>query len=147
MSKVCSTCGIEKEDIEFKRSDNKTGKQCKSCKRARMLERKLERKAEDPLEFSIKEKMQSAKRRAKRDGYPFSITVKDIKLNKICPILGIEIDYLQQNAKAHNSASLDKKVPELGYVPGNVEIISYRANYIKGNITKDEILKILEYIS
>ena len=147
MSRKCSTCSIVKEDVEFKRSDKKSGNQCRSCKNARLLRRKNERRESNPLLFSITEKIQSAKRRAKRDGYPFAISVSDIKINEFCPILGIKIDYTQQNAKAPNSASLDKKVPELGYVPGNVEIISYRANYIKGNATKDELRKILDYIT
>jgi hypothetical protein len=36
------------------------------------------------------------------------------------------------------SPSLDKINPELGYVPGNVAIISYRANRIKNNGTAEE---------
>ena len=45
-----------------------------------------------------------------------------------------------------NKATLDKLVPELGYVPGNVFIISWRANKLKSNMTIDELEKILNYM-
>lgn len=70
----------------------------------------------------------SAKHRAKRKGVTFSITVEDIVIPTHCPILGIELSF---GGSQENSPSLDKINNSLGYVPGNVQVISYRANRIK----------------
>jgi hypothetical protein len=41
---------------------------------------------------------------------------------------------------------LDRIIPELGYVPGNVKIISMRANRIKTNATIEDIKNVLLYL-
>ena len=39
-----------------------------------------------------------------------------------------------------NSPSLDKIVPELGYVPGNITIVSSKANRLKSQQSPEELL-------
>ena len=43
-------------------------------------------------------------------------------------------------------ASLDCIIPELGYVPGNVAVISRRANTIKNDATIEELELVLAYM-
>lgn len=43
------------------------------------------------------------------------------------------------------SPSLDKIIPSLGYVPGNVLVISWRANRIKCDATANELMLIANY--
>ncbi len=87
-----------------------------------------------------------ARRRAKRDGVPFSITEKDLyPLPKYCPILEIELDY-NRTKLGNNSPSLDKIIPSLGYVLGNVCIISNRANQKKSDFTLKELEKLILYM-
>jgi hypothetical protein len=86
-----------------------------------------------------------AKQRAKRDGTPFSITTDDIKLVKKCPVLGIELTY-GMSRQGDSSPSMDRIVPDKGYVPGNVAIISMKANRLKSNGTLDEITKIYRWL-
>ena len=38
------------------------------------------------------------------------------------------------------SASVDRIIPELGYVKGNIRVISLLANQIKWNVTKEQLL-------
>ena len=45
-----------------------------------------------------------------------------------------------------NSPSIDRLIPELGYIKGNVNVISLRANIIKNNATKDELIKIANWM-
>ena len=42
-----------------------------------------------------------------------------------------------------DSPSLDRIVPELGYVKGNIRVISNRANHLKSDATLEEHRKIL----
>lgn len=44
------------------------------------------------------------------------------------------------------SPSIDRIVPELGYVPGNIAIISWRANDLKKDATADEMRRIADWI-
>jgi hypothetical protein len=82
-----------------------------------------------------------AKRRAKKHGLQFSITLKDIVIPELCPYLQLRLK-LDEGPLSDNSPSLERIIPFLGYVPGNVEVISYRANRIKSNGTVEEHEKI-----
>jgi hypothetical protein len=72
---------------------------------------------------------------------PFDITYKDIPIPEFCPVLGIKLVKNTPRVK-FNSATIDRINPSLGYVKGNVIIISCKANQIKNNGTPDEILKV-----
>lgn len=84
------------------------------------------------------------KSRAKRLGIPFTITVDDIVVPSICPVLGIEISVKHGRKGMHpNSPSLDRIDPYKGYVPGNVRVISGRANLLKSDATPEELEAVL----
>jgi len=82
-----------------------------------------------------------AKARAKKKGLAFDITKEDLYIPEKCPILGIEISY-KNKVTSDNSPSLDRKDSSVGYVKGNVWIVSNRANTIKSSGTAEEHLKI-----
>lgn len=87
-----------------------------------------------------------AKQRAKRDGTPCTITVADIVVPDVCPILGIPLfATIGRKGGTPNSPSLDRIYPALGYVPGNVQVVSSRANTIKGTATPEELVLIAEW--
>ena len=76
--------------------------------------------------------------RAKTTNIPFNLNYSDIIVPKICPIL--EIPLFRGNKKhTPNSPTLDRLIPELGYVKNNVRVISYKANVMKSDATIDEI--------
>jgi hypothetical protein len=86
-----------------------------------------------------------ARTRAKRKGLPFAISLADIVVPERCPILGIPL--IVGKDKMHdNSPTLDRRVGELGYVPGNVDVISYRANRIKNDGTIEEHEAIIRWM-
>jgi hypothetical protein len=90
------------------------------------------------LRFPEKYLLSSCRVRAKRKGIPFNLKLSDIKIPDVCPILGIQLKVGTGNAHA-NSPTLDRIVPELGYVRGNVWVISLRANLMKSNASKEEL--------
>lgn len=89
--------------------------------------------------------VKGAKSRAKQNGVPFMLTEADIIIPERCPALGIVLD-VAAGRTADNAISLDRVVPELGYVPTNVRIISRRANFIKNNASVEELEAIAAYI-
>lgn len=88
----------------------------------------------------------SAKHRAREKGLPFTLKVTDIPdIPKRCPILGIPISRGIYKY-GPGSASLDRITPSLGYIVGNVQIISHRANAIKQDATWKEIELVANYM-
>jgi hypothetical protein len=87
----------------------------------------------------------AAKTRAKQKGLPFDITGDDLVIPEICPVLGIPIK-IGVGKCTPNSPSLDRFNSELGYVKGNVRIISHKANTIKSNATLSELKLVLKYL-
>lgn len=86
-----------------------------------------------------------AKKRAKDKGLPFSITEADIPVPKFCPVFGIKLEF--GNMKLRDSSpSVDRFIPELGYVPGNVAVISWKANKIKSNASFQELKQIADWM-
>lgn len=72
----------------------------------------------------------SARTRALARNIPFSITRADITWNDTCPYLGIRLS-AGSRVLHMSSPSLDRIKPALGYVAGNVEVISHQANSMK----------------
>ena len=89
--------------------------------------------------------LQSAKRRAKKANIPFSITEAELFVPKICPVLGIPIFVSESGNMGPNSPTIDKIIPEKGYIKNNVVIISAKANTIKSNATIEEIEMVYKY--
>jgi hypothetical protein len=75
-------------------------------------------------------------------GIPSNLTLEDLVIPKFCPILGIELEVGGKDS----SPSIDRIFPQLGYVKGNVQIISMRANRIKADSTPDELKKVADYM-
>lgn len=92
---------------------------------------------------------QKAKFRAKQENLPFNITTKYLETlpSEFCPILSLKLGWCQLNplAKTH-CPSLDKIVPELGYVEGNVHWISFKANAMKQNATFQELHQFADWV-
>jgi len=86
-----------------------------------------------------------ARKRAIKNNLPFNIEVADIIVPEFCPALGIK---LQHGVGTHHAASptLDRVVPSLGYVKGNIAVISLKANVIKNNATQAEIQKVADWL-
>lgn len=85
--------------------------------------------------------LNAARSRAKKRGVPFSITADDISIPSHCPILSLPL----VQGSGDGSPSLDRIKPELGYVPGNVIVVSNRANRIKNDATPQELYALAEF--
>lgn len=88
-----------------------------------------------------------AKARAKKSGVPFAIKHFDIPTPEVYEVLGIELVYGGGEGRTlPGSPSLDRIIPELGYVVGNIRTISHRANTLKGNGTIVEFEAVIKYL-
>jgi len=86
-----------------------------------------------------------AKYRAKRDDLPFDIAWEDINIPSICPILEIPLEK-GVGKVSYTSPTLDKIIPEQGYVKGNIQVISHKANVMKNNATPEELVLFAKWV-
>lgn len=139
--KTCTSCKIEKGAEEFsKDSRNRDGlySRCKKCN----AQDKIAYRRENPEKLLLS----GCKQRAKKKGLPFNIEAEDIVIPEKCPILGIKLKRGKGvGGSVASSPSLDRIVPEKGYTKGNVQVISHRANSLKGNATADELMAVAKY--
>lgn len=84
-------------------------------------------------------------KRANSYGWEWTVTFGELDWPEKCPILGIPIDYFAES-RMEGSPSFDRIDNNKGYVIGNVQIISWRANRIKNDGTADEHKAIAEYL-
>jgi hypothetical protein len=88
-----------------------------------------------------------ARKRARRNNIPFSIGREDLPIPQLCPVLGMRLAPSEEGAGRNDSApSIDRIQPELGYVPGNVVVISWRANRLKWEGSATEFRKLAEWL-
>lgn len=87
----------------------------------------------------------NAKARASKKDIPFTITVEDIAIPDVCPVFKTPFKRGTRADKDY-SPSLDRIDSTQGYIPGNVQVISFKANKHKGTLTPTEIKQLAEYI-
>ena len=85
--------------------------------------------------------LRAARRRAREKGMECTITLQDIVVPERCPLLDIPL-FPGDGMQGPNSPSLDRINNGLGYVPGNVWVISHLANACKGSLAPDQIIQI-----
>lgn len=172
-TKLCGACSVEKDTSEFHTRHDRGGIPnwiCKACQKTYSAQQYQKHKAKVNARSADWRKAHpdkardlacrshernyanrmwaAARRRAAKKGVPFTITPSDITLPEYCPVLGLKLDYsvgTKGRKASHNSPNLDRRLPELGYVPGNVLVISKKANTIKSNATPEELLKVANY--
>jgi hypothetical protein len=80
-----------------------------------------------------------AKSRVRKTGIEFNLVENDLQMPARCPYFGTPLSFLGPLA---NRPSLDRINNKIGYVLGNVEIISLKANRLKRDMTLDEMISL-----
>lgn len=90
----------------------------------------------------IKTLLALAKNRASKKNMEFSITDRDVVIPDRCPVLGLPltVNVGSDVGGKDNSISLDRIDNTKGYIPGNVQVISKKANMMKGSASISELL-------
>lgn len=126
----------------FVLQDGKPTGMCKDCHRERGRKARLKLTMSQAL-------WMSARKSSRVRNLDFSITVEDVVVPKVCPILHIElvndVGMIQsQRGRGNvfnypNYPTIDRIDSSKGYIKGNVIVISWRANSLKKNSTPEEI--------
>lgn len=81
--------------------------------------------------------LRNSKNRANTIGREHNITLEDIVIPDVCPLLGIPL-HKGDGKLCGNSPSLDRFDNTKGYIKGNVWVISHKANSMKGGASFEE---------
>lgn len=152
----CSICKEEKEINNFcKKRTGKhgRGKWCNSC----VSEKGRIRRREKPEE--IKRTMRewkannlnrvllnNCRHRSNKSGIEFSIELSDIIIPEYCPVFGMKLELQTRKSPSGTSPSIDRIDSKKGYIKGNIRVISWLANTIKGSGTAEQHELIAKYI-
>lgn len=143
---MCSTLFTPRNPVHKTCSDR-----CKLDYRAKLRrdQRRLGNKDSDTLKKwnannPIKRMLYSARRRAKTKGLEFNIVEDDLVLPELCPVLGIKL--YQSTGRTGHGYSLDRIDSKVGYIKGNIQVISDRANRFKSNMTLEEAELLLKFL-
>lgn len=88
----------------------------------------------------------AARKRAQRDGIPFDLRFTDFVIPVTCPITQRPFA-IASGSPGDDSPTLDKIIPERGYVRGNIAVISHRANRIKSDADLPTIQRLLRWLT
>ena len=131
------------------RKRNKLGYRgiCRECNQKYINNRRS--KGDTKIWFT--ERSSGAKQRIRAKNLAFTISYEDLDYPTHCAITGLELTYSiarggTSRMRNIHAASLDRIDSSLGYVPGNVRIISWVANWMKNYLDEDDFLDIVEKI-
>jgi len=86
--------------------------------------------------------IECAKANAKKRGLEFDLTEDDINIPDLCPVLGVPF-----KSRTRYSASLDRIDNNKGYIKGNIQIISWRANQMKSDASPEELRAFAKWVN
>lgn len=142
--KRCSRCGVEKPVGDFYRrwDSGLPRSECKVCQAAGAGVRWVAYAVANPKRVMLS----LARQRARGANVPFDLHEDDFEIPTHCPVLGVELRSGRgRRGPTDASPTLDRIVPSLGYVPGNVIVVSWRANRLKSDGTMDELVKVVAF--
>jgi len=97
----------------------------------------------------IKKLFKGAKERAKQKNIKFNLSLEFLEsiAPEKCPVFGFNLSWgRSKKGLLKNSPALDRIVPELGYVTGNVQWLSNLANNMKQNANSQQLIQFADWI-
>lgn len=115
---------------------------------AKKHKRVEEWKDNNPKRTWIGSATRDARRRAVKKGVPYNLTIDYVMgiAADSCPIFNTPFVWRGNKQVGEKSPTLDRIVPALGYVIGNVVVISSKANNIKSAYIATDIFTVAEWL-
>ena len=164
-TKTCNTCKEDKLPAEFSLNNAaKDGLQynCRTCDNKRQIQRRqknpdvhleyqrqYQRNRRLDFEYRLQMLLNASKQRAKLNDREHDINVEDIKaiypIDGCCPIFGIKLEFNEAGFR-DSSPSIDRINSTKGYTRDNIQVISWKANRIKGAASLQDLEMLVAYL-
>lgn len=86
--------------------------------------------------------LSTIRKKCKEKNIKFNLSIYDIVIPEYCPVLGFKI---MKGSGSPTDVTTDRIRPELGYVKGNIIIVSRLANQIKSTGTSEQIATVARF--
>lgn len=164
-TKICSQCKEEKLPAEFSLNNAaKDGLQykCRTCDvkyqaqrrdankdKFATYSREYQRGRRQNFNYRLQMLINASKQRAKLNDREHDIDVEDIKaiypVDGCCPIFGIKLEFNGAGFR-DSSPSIDRIDSTKGYTRDNIQVISWKANRIKGAASLQDLEMMVAYM-
>lgn len=137
--KRCTKCLLRKFNEDFaplKTALDGLQSWCRDCQK-KLSKQCIDKRAAGDKRFKI---LMASKSSAIQRGLEHTIGLEDIPTPTHCVYLGVELDYASK--RRHSAtASIDRIDSSLGYVKGNIQVISFLANRMKTDATVEQLIE------
>mgnify|MGYP003582315793 CR=1 FL=1 len=89
--------------------------------------------------------LSSARYRAKKKSLEFNITSDDVVIPERCPVFGFLMETSSEIGRSDASPSLDRIDNSLGYIKGNVIVVSWLANRLKNDASPQQLRTVANF--
>lgn len=165
-SKECRNCSrlLPFNYFSKNNANKKDGLQhhCKKCDNERQAKRRADKNEElkkyhreyriknkHNFEYRLQSLLNASRARARIKNREHTLTLEDLKelypLDGKCPIFGLKLEWNGAGFR-ETSPSIDRIDSAKGYIKDNVQIISWKANRIKGYASVEELEILLAYL-
>lgn len=136
-NKRCRKCRRVKHFRNFHKGNKKSlfglSNECRLCRKAKSKREWADKSAQKRL-------FAAARARASVRSIRFEIALDDVVLPDACPVFEVPF------SSGEYAPSLDRFYPELGYVKGNIFVVSKRANTLKNNAQSWELRAVAKWM-
>ena len=145
-SKLCVECTRASNRARNKHRNPDKIKEYNASEAARAARKKWRKN--NPKRYWASRASRAARLRAEKRGVPFDLTPEYVMsiMPDRCPVFGTELTYAVVSKNRDFAPSIDRIHPEKGYVPGNVVVVSMRANLIKSKYGSKDIYKVAVWL-
>src|ERR1700675_389529 len=128
---ACKDCRVDAQIVKIE------------AKRAVFAEKKAKRRPGMQAMRRLKMNWKKCRERAIEKGIPFNLDLEDCQPPACCSVFGTPF---KVGLPWYQRASIDRVKPELGYVKGNIRIISQLANSIKSTANSTQIRAVADWL-
>ena len=98
------------------------------------------------MSYTLADRLYKAKGRAKKLGVPFNLKPEDVgEPPDYCPCCGVRMQSGDENGGRRTAPTLDRLIPERGYVPDNVVYICWLCNTTKSDHGLDHLYRVADF--
>lgn len=164
-TKTCNRCNEEKLLSEFSvnnKAKDRLQYRCRTCDVKYQAQRRnankdqfaeysreYQRNRRKDFDYRLQMLINASKQRAKLNEREHDIGVADIKaiypVDGCCPIFGLKLEFNDAGFR-DNSPSIDRIDSTKGYTRDNIQVISWKANRIKGTASLQDLEMLVAYL-
>lgn len=126
-------------------------RRCRTCKKEQYLVRRANNRGDGTIERVLLERYHGAKDRAVAGKLPIDID-RDYLLSiwnnqdGKCALSGVQMTHIIRSGRVPTNVSVDRIVPELGYVRGNIQLVCAAINQFRADSSLEQLYSFCESI-